>query len=313
MRRLLVVAFLLFAVVSCVEPDIVEGPAGSAGPQGEQGPQGDVGELGLLGPEGLQGERGEVGAQGLSGERGAQGERGVQGSQGPRGYAGPAGASANVDRLRTVLRELESRVEFVEAIGSLAPTEFEDWLSKKRDAVVAIFDQRGFWGSGVRISQNEILTAYHVVSTRSSVNVSVKGVGLVLGVVRGYDAGRDVALLTFDGSGGEIVAFPDDEGRWPSIGTEVAVVGFVTKISETTPIATFGRIGVIWNLVPGNYSTGQMDAAATYGMSGGPVFDVVGDLLGIVQSGGDFEGNYRFVMIQEIREVIADLRAGVKR
>ena len=297
---LLLTVFLLLAC---------EGPPGPAGPQGDTGHQGPPGEQGNTG---VQGERGEPGSQGIQGSPGQQGEEGARGAPGPRGAQGRVGvpgSSANVDQLRAEVKELRSTVEYNEALDSLADLDFEDWLWRKRDAVVAIFTQ-GFSGSGVRISDTEILTAQHVIGTRHSVKVSVKGVGLVFGTVKGYDKARDIALITFEGDGGETAELTTIR---PQIGSEVAALGYVGSISETTPVVTFGRIGVIWNIVPGDYTKGQMDAAATYGMSGGPVFNVIGTVAGIIQSGGEFEGENLFLLSSEIQEVIADLRAGIKR
>ena len=46
----------------------------------------------------------------------------------------------------------------------------------------------------------------------------------------------------------------------------IALIGFVPDISTPTPVVTFGRIGAIWSIQPGNYEVGQVDAAATSGM-----------------------------------------------
>ena len=160
--------------------------------------------------------------------------------------------------------------------GDLVP-DFPDYLVDLRDTIVFI-DLPFSQGSGVRISSNEILTAQHVVGTRSSINVSVKGEGLVFATVIGHDSWRDVALLTFDNSySGPVTEIPKsflvlEDSGWglvEGLGHEVVVVAYTPSISKTTPIATFGRIGVIWSIVPGKISKGQIDAAVTSGMSGG--------------------------------------------
>jgi S1-C subfamily serine protease len=91
-------------------------------------------------------------------------------------------------------------------------------------------------------------------------------------------------------------------------------VGYVPGISRTTPVATFGRIGVVWSIFPGDIRIGQIDAAATSGMSGGGVFNRYGEFLGIlVSKSTSFEGAVRYLSFLEINEIIEDLRAGVKR
>ncbi|MEC8856880.1 MAG: trypsin-like peptidase domain-containing protein, partial [Chloroflexota bacterium] len=97
------------------------------------------------------------------------------------------------------------------------------------------------------------------------------------------------------------------------IGYEVALIGFVPEISNITPLVTFGRIGALWNIKPGDYAIGQVDAAATNGMSGGGVFNKYGEFLGVVVTSSNFDGNVRYVRFAEIKEVIDDLRAGRKQ
>ena len=57
-----------------------------------------------------------------------------------------------------------------------------------------------------------------------------------------------------------------------------------------------------------------MDAAGTYGMSGGAVFNKWGDLIGFLQGGEEiFGGNVRFLLASEVNEVLGSLRRGVKK
>jgi S1-C subfamily serine protease len=177
-------------------------------------------------------------------------------------------------------------------------------------------------GSGIRISPDEILTAQHVVANQTGVNVSVKGEGLVFARVVGYDTQRDVALLTFSNKGDSPVAdLPKDSvvrnsGGFRALnglGNKVMVIGYASSVSNTTPMATFGRIGVSWNVVPGDIRQGQIDAAVTNGMSGGGVFSTHGELLGMLLTRSpNFAGNVRYLQFEEINEVINDLRNGLQ-
>ena len=132
---------------------------------------------------------------------------------------------------------------------------------------------------------------------------------------------RDLALVTLDNPAEGLTVdlpvanrvFADLSQRFvEDIGTEVALIGFVPGISITTPVVTFGRIGALWNIRPGNVATGQVDAAATNGMSGGGVFNKFGEFLGILVNSSSFDGNIRYVRFEEINEVIDALRAGSK-
>ena len=320
---------LVFALAACEPPPGPQGevgPPGPQGPQGEdgsrgpQGPQGEVGPRGFqgqTGPQGLQGPQGPRGFQGQTGPRGRTGPQGLQGPRGLRGFQGQTGPRGLTGPQGPSGPPGDSGSDFPDFMGANRDAHF---MGDHRDAVVAIIENGEVIGSGVRISDGEVLTAGHVITGRDSVDLAVRGVGLEFGVVRGCDADRDVALVTIGGGGGVTVPLSptywgvsengDTYGKW-AIGNEVALVGYAATISDTTPIATFGRIGVIWNVVPGDYRTGQTDAAATGGMSGGAVFNRWGDLIGIILSRDpSFAGNVRFRMVSEVDEVIGDLRSG---
>ena len=264
--------------------------------------QGAAGEPGSVGPTGLTGQAGEAGLQGIQGESGPEGGRGSKGDPGPRGFPGFVGPRGP------------------EGLPGEPPPDFSDFIGDTRSAVTFV-NLRFSQGSGVRISPTEILTAEHVITGASRVEVSVGGQSYRGAAVTGYDTGRDLALLTLDNPlPGLTVGLPVSNQVFADlsqrsvedIGYEVALIGFVPSISITTPVVTFGRIGALWNIVPGNYAIGQVDAAATNGMSGGGVFNKFGELLGIVVTSSSFDGNIRYLRFEEIQEVIGDLRAGSK-
>ena len=201
------------------------------------------------------------------------------------------------------------------------PTDFSDFVGDTRLAIV--FVNLGFsQGSGVRISSTEILTAEHVIRGANRVDVSIGGGTFQQATVTGYDSGRDLALLTLDSPAeGLAVALPVSNQVFADlsqrlvekIGHEVALIGFVPEISNTTPVITYGRIGTLWNIRPGDFAIGQVDAAATNGMSGGGVFNRYGEFLGTLITSSNFDGNVRYVRFSEIKEVLDGLRAGNTR
>ena len=303
--------FVLLVGTGCIE-----GPPGPAGAKGPQGEQGERGPQGIQGPKGKQGEPGPTGATGLQGPQGEPGLRGLQGPQRARGPTGPTGPAGSAGQRGLTGPQGTS--------GDVGP-DFSDFLSEKRDAVVAIFSAGTPIGSGVRISSDEVLTAEHVITGQSSVNLSIKGEGLVFGTVQGYDRGRDIALLTFQSSSeagqtllvsGDWQAYDPAEGYYPKweVGAELAIIGYRSTISSTTPIICFGRISVLWNIVPGDYRYGQTDACAAPGMSGGAVVNNRGNLIGLVLSTDSvYSVNTRFIRVDEIDEALGDLRNGVAR
>ena len=141
--------------------------------------QGEVGPPGPPGPQGEVGPRGEMGPLGDAGPRGPRGE---EGPQGKRGEPGPSG------------------------LPGRPGTEFSRFLADKRDAVVAILESTSIIGSGVRISNDEILTTYGNVyyGEESGIRLAVKGEGLAVGTLKGYDEERGIALVRFESEGGGV-------------------------------------------------------------------------------------------------------------
>lgn len=259
--------------------------------------------LALLACEGATGESGlsgEPGVQGIQGEQGRQGPAGAGGSRGFPGFVGPRGP---------------------EGLPGEPPPDFSDFIGDMRSAVTfidVVFSQ----GSGVRISPTEVITAEHMIAGAGRADVSVNGGVFQRATVTGYDTDRDLALLTLDEPAAGLTVelpfsnqvFADLSQRSVAgIGYEVALIGFVPEISTNTPLVTFGRIGALWDIRPGDYSLGQVDAAATNGMSGGAVFNKFGEFLGVLVTSSSFDGNVRYVRFEEIKEVIEELRAGSKR
>ncbi len=259
--------------------------------------------LALLACEGATGESGlsgEPGVQGIQGEQGRQGPAGAGGSRGFPGFVGPRGP---------------------EGLPGEPPPDFSDFIGDMRSAVTfidVVFSQ----GSGVRISPTEVITAEHVIAGAGRADVSVNGGVFQRATVTGYDTDRDLALLTLDEPAAGLTVelpfsnqvFADLSQRSVAgIGYEVALIGFVPEISTNTPLVTFGRIGALWDIRPGDYSLGQVDAAATNGMSGGAVFNKFGEFLGVLVTSSIFDGNVRYARFEEIKEVIEELRAGSKR
>ena len=274
------------------------GSPGAPGQPGQPGEPGNPGESGLPGNPGNPGEpgepglQGETGATGPKGDTGAKGSTGARGSTGATGLQGPAGVSAVAGFAGAVLDDL-------------------------RNATVYIQTPTGD-GSGVRISDTEILTAHHVIQGVNAVNLAVKGEGLVFATVTGYDSARDIALVSFNNTGEGFQAPLPSESRstlldfW-DLGVPLVSIGYVSRFSETTPLMVFGRVTAHWDFVPGNIQQIQHDAVLTPGMSGGGMFNSQGELIGINQEIDSQWAGYNLgIGAGEILEVISDLRAGSK-
>ena len=152
-------------------------------------------------------------------------------------------------------------------------------------------------GSGVLISADgKVMTAAHVVQTADEVKVEFQSGEVIPARVVTSEPAADVALLQLEHVPPKTVVVPLGDSDQAEVGDEVFVVGAPVGMSHTL---TVGHISARRN--PNNFFNGmsrseffQTDAAINEGNSGGPMFNMRGEVIGIVshivsRSGG-FEG-----------------------
>ena len=140
-------------------------------------------------------------------------------------------------------------------------------------------------GSGVLVSDDgKILTAAHVVQTADAVGVEFPGGEIVKASIIASDPAADVALLQLERvpAGVKPAVLGDSDST--EVGDQVFVVGAPFGISHTLtvghvsarrrPNATFGDMESAELL--------QTDAAINQGNSGGPMFNLAGEVIGVV-------------------------------
>jgi S1-C subfamily serine protease len=172
-------------------------------------------------------------------------------------------------------------------------------------------------GSGVLISEDgRILTAAHVVQTADEVEVGFITGEVLPARVLGSDAVADVALL-------QLAAPPPAQAHVASVGDsdrvrtgeEIFVVGAPRGIIHTLSVGHVSarRRGPspFLETVPVDFF--QTDAAINEGNSGGPMFNLAGEVVGVVsyivtQSGGS-EGLGFAVTSNTARELLLDRSA----
>lgn len=175
----------------------------------------------------------------------------------------------------------------------------ENIMANIGNSVVKIQSEDGV-GSGFIISENNyIVTNYHVV--RNSKFVSVKMIErnkyLTDVEVVKVNAARDIALLKVKDSGGlRPVTLGDSDNI--RIGERVVAIGNPEGLENTisdglvSGIRDFNDIKLIQTSVP-----------VTHGSSGGPLVNMEGEVIGVVTSGLDKEGNINFaVPINYVKE-----------
>ena len=187
---------------------------------------------------------------------------------------GCAGASASGDSLSAVFKRVGPAVVIVRTSGRLVPAR-----SGERPVSVAGL------GSGVLVdTDGKVVTAAHVVQTADAVSVEFPGNVLVNARIIASDAAADVALLQLERVPPGIVPAQLGDSDKAEVGDQVFVVGAPLGISHTLtvghlsarrkPNATYGGIALTEFF--------QTDAAINQGNSGGPMFNLDGEVIGIV-------------------------------
>lgn len=140
-------------------------------------------------------------------------------------------------------------------------------------------------GSGVLVSADgKVVTAAHVVQTADTVDVEFTGGTVVKARIVASDTAADVALLQLERVPPHIAPVRFGDSDKTEVGDQVFIVGAPFGISHTLtvghvsarrqPKATYAGL-VAAELF-------QTDAAMNRGNSGGPMFDMNGNVIGIV-------------------------------
>ena len=178
------------------------------------------------------------------------------------------------------------------------------------------------FGSGVIISQDGyIVTAYHVVSRATDIEVTTNDDQTYTAKVVGTDEATDVALLKIEGKSMPVIPFGDSDAL--KIGEWVLAVGNPFNLTSTVTagiISAKGRGSVFSGYGYGEQGSAQdkiesfiqTDAAVNPGNSGGALVNTKGELVGIntaiYTETGTFVGYSFAVPINLVKKVVADLR-----
>lgn len=193
----------------------------------------------------------------------------------------------------------------------LAAQDLSSLYEKVDPAVVVIFTEQkelvstgrttktvssGGLGSGFLISDKQVITAAHVVQVAENVKVQFVGGEVIPAKVISAYANADLALLELVWPRKNAVTVKFGNSDQVKIGQQVFVVGAPYGLSHSL------SVGYVSGVLTGKKSKNpftmsefiQTDAAINHGNSGGPMFNMDGDVIGVVsqilsESGG-FQG-----------------------
>jgi serine protease Do len=152
-------------------------------------------------------------------------------------------------------------------------------------------------GSGVLVSADgKVMTAAHVVQTADEISVRFHNGDTAPATVLASDPAADVALLQLAHVPAGVAVAELGDSDETEVGDEIFIVGAPAGMSHTL---TVGHISAKRhpNTMFGDLSRAELfqtDAAINQGNSGGPMFNMAGDVIGVVShiisKSGGFEG-----------------------
>ncbi len=170
-------------------------------------------------------------------------------------------------------------------------------------------------GSGVLVDDTQIITAAHVVQTADQVEVEFKTGQRIFAAVISSDPLSDLALLQLEEEPADVRPVRLGDSDDVEIGSEVFVVGAPFGLTHSLTVGHISarRNGDGSGELADDVELFQTDAAINQGNSGGPMFNMAGEVIGIVsyilsQSGG-FEGLGFVITANTARRVLFEERA----
>lgn len=170
-------------------------------------------------------------------------------------------------------------------------------------------------GSGFLISQDGyIVTNYHVVQGSTTVNVQTHGGTSYDARVIGYDAANDICVLKIEAESMPFVTIGSSDALY--VGDQVAAIG--NPLGELNATLTVGYVSGKDRIVSTDGTAINMlqtDAAINSGNSGGPLFNMKGQVVGITtakysgtsNSGATIEGISFAIPMDDVVGMIGDL------
>ena len=213
----------------------------------------------------------------------------------------------------------------VTVTGQLTPGQV---YAQNVDAVVAVectvqdydvFGQAELYdsfGSGFIISEDGYAVSnYHVVQGATKITVAMASGETHAAALVGYDETNDIALLKMEADNLPYVALGSSNAL--AVGDQVVAIG--NPLGELTSTLTVGYISAKDRVVATDGSTLntiQTDAAINSGNSGGPLFNMQGEVVGITtakysgtsSSGASIEGIGFAIPMDDVVGIIEDLR-----
>ena len=183
-------------------------------------------------------------------------------------------------------------VTILESTSNYTPSTIEEAIGLVYDSVVAIYSsnkQSTSSGSGVIIGQGDeyyyIITCHHVIDGYNDITIMLSNNDLYNAEIVGGDEASDIAVLRIKANNLSVAKFISDSSN-VTIGSTAIVIG--NPLGTLSGSVTTGIISSASRLIQMDDGTSkdliQTDAAINSGNSGGGLFNIYGELIGIVNA-----------------------------
>ena len=198
------------------------------------------------------------------------------------------------------------------AAGVLTPAQV---YTRNQKSVVLIQTEKST-GSGFILSEDGyVVTNFHVVEDGTAITVVLYDGSTHRAEMAGYDANNDIALLKMAGEGFDPVTLGSSDAL--IVGDQVAAIG--NPLGELTSTLTVGYVSAKGRDVSTESATISMlqtDCAINSGNSGGPLFNMKGEVVGITSakysgtssSGASIEGIGFAIPMDDAVSILEDLK-----
>ncbi len=220
--------------------------------------------------------------------------------------------SAMQEQLDAALGLLAPGVPSAPAKDALTPAQV---YAKNVNAVVAVSSQTSS-GSGFIISTDGyVVTNYHVIESGGALRVITSQKQEYTAQLVGYESSNDLALLKIKADNLPYVTIGSSNAV--AVGDQVVAIG--NPLGELTSTLTVGYVSAKDRVVDTEGTAMNMlqtDAAINSGNSGGPLFNMYGEVVGITtakytgssSSGATIEGISFAIPVDDVAGMIEDLR-----
>jgi S1-C subfamily serine protease len=169
-------------------------------------------------------------------------------------------------------------------------------------------------GSGVFIDAEKayVMTAAHVIQASEAIEVEFTSGEVIRAHAISSDPSADVALLKLEKRPLEATVAPLGDSDDARVGEQIFIVGAPLGISHTLTVGHLSARRMARKLF-GGFSTAELfqtDAAVNHGNSGGPMFNMDGEVIGIVSSmitrSGGYEGLGFVITSNTARQILLE-------